>query len=62
MPPRLRLRDAGLHDLALLNHWDEQPHVIAADPNDDWGWASELQRRPDWRELLIAELDEGEGW
>src|SRR5690606_1270388 len=44
-------------DLELLNRWDEQPHVIDADPNDDWGWAAELARDPEWREFLIAELD-----
>jgi aminoglycoside 6'-N-acetyltransferase len=31
--------------------------VIAAAPNDDWGWDVELNRSPDWREQLIAELD-----
>ncbi len=53
----LSLRPTGPADLALLRHWDEQPHVIAADPNDDWAWEVELQRDPDWREMLIAELD-----
>jgi aminoglycoside 6'-N-acetyltransferase len=51
------LRPATPDDLALLRHWDEQPHVIASDPNDDWGWEVELHRHPDWREQLIAELD-----
>lgn len=53
----MRLRAATPGDLALLRHWDEQPHVIAADPNDDWGWETELARTPPGRELLIAELD-----
>lgn len=53
----IALRPATIDDLALLRHWDEQPHVIAADPNDDWGWETELGRRPDWREQLIAEVD-----
>jgi aminoglycoside 6'-N-acetyltransferase len=57
MEPTVSLRPAGLADLALLQHWDEQPHVIASDPNDDWGWATELSRSPDWREQLIAEVD-----
>jgi aminoglycoside 6'-N-acetyltransferase len=30
--------------------------VIAADPNDDWAWETELRRSPDWREQLIAEV------
>jgi aminoglycoside 6'-N-acetyltransferase len=53
----INLRPATSADLALLQHWDEQPHVIDADPNDDWHWETELDRTPDWRELLIAELD-----
>lgn len=51
------LRPATCDDLELLRHWDEQPHVIASDPNDDWAWEEELSRTPDWREQLIAELD-----
>jgi aminoglycoside 6'-N-acetyltransferase len=54
---KMNLRPATAADLALLRHWDEQPHVIAASPNDDWGWEVELNRSPDWREQLIAELD-----
>src|SRR5262249_18960372 len=42
--------------LALLRHWSAQPHVLAA-TDDDWGWEQELQRSPDWRDQLIAELD-----
>ncbi|NJN20527.1 MAG: acetyltransferase [Leptolyngbya sp. RL_3_1] len=52
----INLRPATLADLTLLHHWDQQPHVIASDPNDDWAWEIELQRTPDWREQLIAEL------
>ena len=51
------LRHATPGDLALLRHWDEQPHVVASDPTDDWNWEVELSRSPDWREQLIAELD-----
>ena len=54
---QIRLRPATPADLALLRHWDEQPQVIAADPNDDWGWEEELGREVDWREQLIAEAD-----
>jgi aminoglycoside 6'-N-acetyltransferase len=53
----VRLRPAGPGDAALLRRWDEQAHVLAADPNDDWQWESELARSPDWREQLIAEVD-----
>jgi aminoglycoside 6'-N-acetyltransferase len=53
----LRLRPATRADLGLLCRWDEQPHVIESDPNDDWLWEDELGRVVDWREQLIAELD-----
>jgi len=53
----INLRPATPADLALLQHWDEQPHVIDSDPNDDWHWDEELDRTPDWREQLIAESE-----
>ena len=56
-PAVVRLRPATPADLALLRHWDEQPHVVASDPNDDWGWETELGRNPPWREQLIGEVD-----
>lgn len=55
--PNIHFRDATIQDLALLRHWDEQPHTVASDPDDDWGWETELTRQPSWREQLIAELD-----
>ncbi|NJM66002.1 MAG: acetyltransferase [Acaryochloris sp. RU_4_1] len=53
----IKFRHATLADLELLRHWDQQPHVIASDPNDDWGWEVELGRTPDWREQFIAEIE-----
>lgn len=53
----IRLRDATINDLQILEHWDEQPHVIAAAPFDDWDWELELSKKHNWRELLVAELD-----
>jgi aminoglycoside 6'-N-acetyltransferase len=53
----MQLRPATPADLPLLQKWDEAPHVVASDPNDDWGWELELERAPPWREQLIAELD-----
>lgn len=53
----MRLRPATLDDLELLQHWDEQPHVVESDPNDDWNWEIELGREPDWREQLVAEVE-----
>lgn len=54
---KVTLRVATLDDLDLLERWDEEPHVVASDPNDDWGWRTELARRPPWREQLVAEVD-----
>lgn len=55
--PIVRLRPANLGDLDLLRRWDEAPHVVESDPNDDWHWEEELAREPDWREQLVAEVD-----
>ncbi len=54
---RITLRVATPADAPLLRHWDEQPHVVASDPNDDWHWETELAYEPDWREQLVAERD-----
>ena len=52
------LRSANINDLALVRHWDTQPHVIASGVDgDEWNWAEELGKNPEWREFLIAELD-----
>lgn len=53
----ISLRPALIEDIELLKYWDTQPHVMAADPNDDWAWEIELQRSPGWREQLIAVID-----
>lgn len=53
----IELRPATPHDVELLRRWDEQPHVVASDPNDDWAWEIELRRNPDWRDQLIAEVN-----
>jgi len=53
----MRLRPATPADVPLLRHWDEQPHVIESDPNDDWHWEEELGHDEGWREQLIAEID-----
>ncbi len=51
------LRPATAADVAVLRRWDDEPHVVASDPNDDWQWETELDRDPDWRDQLIAEVD-----
>lgn len=57
-PPRsVTLRPATLADVPLLRRWDEQPHVVASDPNDDWQWQTALAQSPAWRESFIAEVD-----
>ena len=53
----ISLRVATPGDVALLEYWDNQPHVIESDPNDDWNWEEELTRSPDWREQLVAEVN-----
>lgn len=53
----VRLRPATPADVPLLRRWDEQPHVIASDPNDDWRWEGELGVPRDWREQWVAEVD-----
>lgn len=54
----INFRRATINDLELLKHWDKQQHVIDSDPDDDWDWSFELTRFPEWREQLIAQLDE----
>jgi aminoglycoside 6'-N-acetyltransferase len=56
----IRLRPASNNDLELVKYWDTKQHVIDCDPDDDdeWNWELELNRNPEWREQLIAELDE----
>lgn len=53
----IKLRTATIQDLPLLLYWDTQQHVIDSDPDDEWNWADELTRSPDWREQLIAEIN-----
>ncbi|MGA7934671.1 MAG: GNAT family N-acetyltransferase [Kovacikia sp.] len=53
----MNLRLATAADFDLLQYWDEQPHVVASDPNDDWHWEIELDHTPTWREQLIAEIE-----
>lgn len=57
MSGAITLRPATLDDVPTLRRWDEQPHVVASDPNDDWHWEDEIPHTPPWREQLMAELD-----
>jgi aminoglycoside 6'-N-acetyltransferase len=53
----IHLRTATIDDLKWVRHWDTKQHVIDCDPDDEWDWEAELNRNPEWREQLIAELD-----
>jgi aminoglycoside 6'-N-acetyltransferase len=57
MKAAVAVRQAKPSDLAAVERWDEEPHVIASDPNDDWNWEVELGREVPWREQLIIEVD-----
>ena len=51
----VHLRAATLADVPVLEHWDRQPHVIAATGDDDViDWRDELAREDDAQETLIA--------
>lgn len=53
----VELRPATPADRPLLERWQRQPHLKEALGDEDWQWARELARNPDWREQLIAEVD-----
>jgi aminoglycoside 6'-N-acetyltransferase len=57
MKPVITLRPATIADLAVLQHWDQQPHVIESDLDGNWDWETELLYEPAWRVQLMAELD-----
>lgn len=54
---KLTYRRAIASDAPLLRAWDEEPHVVASDPNDDWHWETELDTDSPWREPFIVEAD-----
>lgn len=55
--PSVRFRTAEPTDAPLLRRWDDDPYVLASDPNDDWNWEVELARSPVWRRQWVAEVD-----
>lgn len=55
--PNIILRLATIDDLELLQYWDTQPHVIACDPDEDWGWETDLKAQYPWQSQMIAELN-----
>lgn len=54
----IKLRPASIDDLELVKYWDTKQHVIDSDPDEEWNWELELNQNPEWREQLIAELNE----
>jgi aminoglycoside 6'-N-acetyltransferase len=55
----VQLRRATPADVARLEHWDRQPHVIAATGDDDVvDWLEELAHQGEAQEVLIAEHDD----
>ncbi|MEM8798450.1 MAG: GNAT family N-acetyltransferase [Pseudomonadota bacterium] len=56
----LRLRKALLSDVPILDAWDKEPHVIESGGSDDVIlWAEDIDEDPPWRDLLIAETEQG---
>jgi aminoglycoside 6'-N-acetyltransferase len=54
----MNLRRAIPSDAAVLRYWDTKAHVIAASGDEPCiEWETELARRTDWGEWLIAEAD-----
>ncbi len=53
----LTLRAATRADIPMLRLWDEQPHVIESDPNDDWDWENQIDAGLAGFTHLIAEED-----
>jgi len=53
----IELRPATINDLNLVKYWDTKQHIIDCDTDDEWNWEVELQRYPEWREQLVAELN-----
>jgi hypothetical protein len=55
----ISLRKASISDLAILQKWDEEPHVIESDPNDDWQW-EHCFASLDVKAILIDPLESNE--
>ncbi|WP_108977297.1 GNAT family N-acetyltransferase [Leptospira ryugenii] len=54
---RLQFRKSTIEDLEILLRWDDEEHVIASDPNDNWNWEIELANEPPWREQIMVTYD-----
>ncbi len=52
----MKFRQATSADIPLLRHWDNQPHVIASDP-EFWNWEDDFNRNDPAVQKYIAELD-----
>lgn len=53
----IRLRPATRTDVPLLEAWDDEPHVAASDPDDDWGWDRMIEGALPGLDNYIAEAE-----
>ncbi|HAV62830.1 MAG TPA: GNAT family N-acetyltransferase [Verrucomicrobiales bacterium] len=53
----IHLRRATPDDIPLLQRWDDDPDVVASNPNDDWEWEDTFAQPSPAKESLIAEPD-----
>ncbi len=54
---RVRLRPAVKADIPMLQAWDEEPHVIDSDPDDDWGWDQMIEGALPGLETFVSEVE-----
>ena len=54
----IRLRSATVDDIPILKKWDDDVNVWASGGEEDpFDWETEIPRRIEWREMLVAEHD-----
>lgn len=54
----VRLRSATVGDIPILKKWDEDVNVWTSGGEEGpFNWETEIPRRIEWREMLIAEHD-----
>ena len=54
----IHLRQATIDDISFLKKWDEDVDVWTSGGEDDsFDWETEVPRKVEWRELLVAELN-----
>ena len=54
----IRLRPATVDDIPILKKWDEDVNLWASGGGENpFDWETEIPRRIEWREMLVAEHD-----